>query len=237
MVDPVSIPDAARILKLSPDRVRALAVHGQLSAAKLGDRWFVERASVERRRREGAHEGRRFSPRNAWTLISLASDRPVEGIDPSVRSRLKRALSLEGLEKLGPRLARRAEVASFRAHPGEIAHLLRDPRLVRSGISAAGDYEFGLVSGREADGYLQERQLKKFIADHALEPAGLEGNVHLRLIPKESWGFLAGEQVAPIAAVALDLAEDADPRSAKAGRQVLREVDDHHQAHRKQRKP
>jgi hypothetical protein len=138
---------------------------------------------------------------------------------------LKRALSLQGLEKLRPRLARRAESASFRAHPGEVAYLLKDPRLVRSGISAAGDYELGLVSGREADGYLQEGQLKKFVADHALEPAGLEGNVRLRLIPKESWGFLEGEQVAPVAAVALDLAEDADPRSAKAGRQALREVD------------
>ncbi len=225
MVDPVSIPDAARILKLSPDRVRALAVHGQLSAAKLGDRWFVERAAVERRRKEGAHEGRRFSPRNAWALITLASDQAVEGLDASVRSRLKRALSLEGLEKLRPRLSRRAEISSFRAHPGEVAHLVRDPRLVRSGISAAGDYEFGLISGREADGYLQESKLKKFVADHALEPSGLEGNVRLRLVPKESWGFLERGKAAPIAAVALDLAEDADPRSAKAGRQALREID------------
>jgi hypothetical protein len=185
----------------------------------------VERAAIERRRREGAHEGRRFSPRNAWALIALASDRAVEELDPSVRSRLKRALSLEGLEKLSPRLVRRAEVASFRAHPGEVAHLLRDPRLARSGISAAGDYGFDLVSGREADGYIQKGQLRKFVADHALEPAGLEGNVQLRLVPKESWGFLKGEQVAPIAAVALDLAEDLDPRSAKAGRKVLRGID------------
>jgi hypothetical protein len=58
-----------------------------------------------------------------------------------------------------------------------------------------------------------------------LEPAGLEGNVQLRLVPKESWGFLKGEEVAPIAAVALDLAEDPDPRSAKAGCKALRKVD------------
>jgi len=202
-----------------------MAAHGQLAATKLGDRWFVERAAVERRRKEGAHEGRRFSPRNAWALLLLASGQVAEGIDPSVRSRLKRALSLEGLEKLRPRLAQRSEVTSFRAHPGEVAHLLKDPGLVRSGISAAGDYELGLVSGREADGYLQKSKLKKFVADHALEPVRLEGNVRLRLMSNETWRFLKGKAVAPIAAVALDLAEDVDPRSAKAGRRVLREID------------
>ena len=227
MIDPVPIAEAAAALKLSPARVRAMAAQGRLSATKLGDRWFVERAAVERRRKEGGHAGRRFSPRNAWALISLASDQAVEGLDPSVRSRLKRALLLEGLEKLSPRLGRRAEVFSFKAHPGEVAHLLKDPRLVRSAISAAGDYELGLVSGQEADGYLRRGQLKKFVADHALEPAGLEGNVHLRLIATEAWEFLEGRQPAPIAAVALDLAEDADPRSAKAGHQALRKLDRH----------
>jgi hypothetical protein len=225
MVDPVSIPDAARILKLSPDRVRALAVHGQLSAAKLGDRWFVERAVVERRRKEGAHAGRRFSPRNAWALIALVSGKKVEGIDPSVRSRLKRALALEGFGKLSPRLSQRAEVLSFRAHPGEISHLLEDPELVRSGISAAGHYDLDLVSGREADGYLAKSKLKKFVARHALEPAGLEGNVRLRLVPDEAWSFLEGEPFAPEAAVALDLIGESDPRSAEAGRQILRAID------------
>ena len=238
MMEPITLAQAARSLGLSPGRVRALAVQGQLPAAKIGDRWLVERSAVERRRREGSHEGRRFSSQNAWALISLASGEGVEGIDPSVRSRLKRALALEGLEKLRPRLAQRAEILSFRAHPGEISYLLEDPELVRSGISAAGEREFGLVSGREADGYLPKSKAKKFLASHALEPAGLEGNVRLRLVPKEAWRFLQGRPAAPRAAVALDLAEEPDPRSAKAGRRVLREVDDHHrQARRKHHKP
>jgi hypothetical protein len=202
-----------------------MAVHGQLRAAKLGDRWFVERAAVERRRRDGAYEGRRFSPRNAWALLLLASNEAVEGIDPSVRSRLKRALAREGLAKLRPRLARRAEILSFAAHPGEISHLLRDPVLLRSGISAAGDQRFDLISGREADGYLVASELVPFVARHALQPAGIEGNVRLRIVPDDVGQFLAGRDEAPPAAVALDLAEELDPRSAQAGGKALGELD------------
>jgi hypothetical protein len=199
-----------------------MAVHGQLASAKLGDRWFVERAAVERRRRNGAYEGRRFSPRNAWALLLLASNEEVAEIDPSVRSRLKRALAWEGLAKLAPRLVQRAEVVSFRAHPGEVAHLLEDPALLRSGISAAGDQGFDLVSGREADGYLEAHQLAAFVARHALEPAGIQGNVRLRIVPEGIGPLLEGRDVAPRAAVALDLAEELDPRSAQAGAKALR---------------
>jgi hypothetical protein len=227
MVDPVSLSQAAKDLGLSPARVRAMAAHGQLSAAKLGDRWFVERAAIEQRRRNGAQGGRRFSPRNAWALLLLASGEDVEGIDPSVRSRLKRALGQDGLQKLVPRLAHRAEALSFRAHPGEIAHLLRDPGFVRSGISAAGEEGFGLVSGSEADGYLRAAELSKFVARHALEPAGIEGNVRLRLVPPVAWELFHRREVAPRAAVAVDLAEDSDSRSARAGREALRDLDRH----------
>jgi hypothetical protein len=202
-----------------------MAVHGQLSAAKLGDRWFVERAAVERRRRDGAFGGRRFSSRNAWALLSLASGEEVEGIDPSARSRLKRALRQEGLTRLGPRLARRAEALSLRAHPGEIPHLLADPRLSRSGVSATANQGFDLIPGREADGYVREDELDSFVVDHVLEPVGIAGNVRLRVVPRDAHRFLVGKAMAPRAAVALDLSENFDPRSAEAGRNALREFD------------
>jgi hypothetical protein len=202
-----------------------MAVHGQLSAAKIGDRWFVERAAIELRRRNGAHKGRRFAPRNAWAMLLLASGDRVGEMDPSVRSRLKRALDWQGLKLLRPRLVQRAEALSFRAHPGEISYLLEDPEFVRSGISAAGDLGLSVVPGREADGYLPARALKKFVARHALKPAGAEANVCLRVVPNEAWHFLEGREVAPRAAVALDLAEELDPRSAQAGKESLRDLD------------
>jgi excisionase family DNA binding protein len=228
MVDPISISEAAHALKLSPARVRAMASGGQLSASKVGDRWLVERKAVEQRKRRGAHGGRRFAPRNAWALLMLSSDEEVEGIDPSVRSRLRRALALEGLQALAPRLGHRAEASLYRAHPGEIRHVVDDPALMRSGISAAGSLGIGLVSGREADGYLPEAALRGFIKEHALSQAEPDSNVRLRVVPDQAWAILGGRSLAPEAAVALDLMEESDPRSAKAGAEVLRKLDSHH---------
>jgi excisionase family DNA binding protein len=225
MSDPIAISEAAGILGLSPNRVRALVARGQLPALKIGGRWLVERAAVEARKHQEVPDGRPFAPHNAWALLLLASDESVEGIDPSVRSRLRRALRLEGLEKLRPRLFRRAEIRFLDAHPGEIAYLLEDPKLVRSGVSTAAEHGLDLVSGQEVDGYLQAGELERFASSHALSSAGPAGNVRLRLVPNESWRFLADRSVAPFAAVALDLSEDPDPRSARAGRMALRDLD------------
>jgi len=232
MNDRLAVSEAANILGLSSNRIRALIAQGQLPALKIGGRWLVERGAVEARKRQGVSEGRPFAPHNAWALLLLASEESIEGIDPSVRSRLRRALRLEGLEKLGPRLFRRSEMNLFEAHPGEIAYLLEDPELVRSGASAAAEHGLDLVSGQEVDGYLQAGALEGFASSHALLPAGPAGNVRLGVVPNESWRFLAGRPIAPLAAVALDLSEHPDPRSARVGRTALRNLDRGHRAER-----
>lgn len=237
MSDQLAVPEVANVLGLSPSRVRALIVRGQLPALKIGGRWLVERATVETRRRRDISNGRPFAPHNAWALLFLASEEDVEGIDPSVRSRLRRALRLEGLVRLGPRLFRRAEMRFLNAHPGESDYLLEDPDLVRSEVSAAAEHGLDLVSGQEVDGYLPSSALERFTASHALSPAGAAGNVRLRLVPDESWRFLAGRSIAPLAAVALDLSEDPDPRSARAGRAALRELDRDHAMRADRREP
>lgn len=223
MLDLISIPDAAQSLGLSRNRVREMAVHGRLGALKIGDRWLVERSAVEARRRKGGHSGRPFEAHNAWALLLLASGVEVEEIDPSVRSRLRRALATDGLEDLTPRLVRRGEGQWFNAHPGELRYLLEVPAFLRTGISATGDYGVDLLPGQEADGYIAESNLDWLVADHALLAAGVgAGNVCLRVVPDKAWRHLAEEKVAPIAAVAIDLAEDQDPRSASAGKRMLR---------------
>src|ERR1700709_2508446 len=119
MVDPVSIPEAASALGLSAGRVHAMVVNGRLPAAKVGGRWLLERGEVERHRRQRPLKGRPFAAHNAWVLLALASGDPPEGVDPSVRSRMRKALSLEGVKELGPRLVRRGESQYFDAHRGE----------------------------------------------------------------------------------------------------------------------
>jgi hypothetical protein len=236
MKDPVSLSEAARSLKLSPARVRVLASRGRLPAEKIADRWMVERSAVEQRRKQKPPGGRRFTPRNAWAVLMLASGEHPPQLDPSVRSRLKRALALEGLGDLEPRLEDRADVFIYSAHPGEIPYVLEDEALVRSGISAAGSVESGLLSGQEADGYLPESGLQSFVTQHALSPAGPEGNVRLRVVPDDIWPILRGRPVAPQAAVALDLADELDPRSRAAGKALLRELSRSYRARLKGRK-
>jgi excisionase family DNA binding protein len=221
MMDLVSIPEAASGLGLSAGRVHAMVVNGQLPAAKVGGRWLIERGEVERRRRQGSLKGRPFAAHNAWILLCLASGENPEGVDPSVRSRMRRALSSEGVEKLGPRLVRRGESHYYDAHRGEIPYIVEDPRFIASGVSAAGAHGLDLVSGSEADGYVRAGDLEEFIANHALRPAAHGSNLRLRVVQDRAWHFLEGARVAPIAAVALDLAEDTDPRSAEIGAMAL----------------
>jgi hypothetical protein len=183
---------------------------------------------VEQRRKESPPRGRRFTPQNAWGALLLASgeDPPL---DPIVRSRLRKALLLEGLRGLAPRLRDRAEVALFRSHPGEIPYVLEDGALMRSAISAASSVKSELLSGREADGYVAESELQDFLSRHVLHSVagGAEGNVRLRVVPDDAWNSLhfSGRSVAPKAAVALDLSGERDPRSQVAGKNLLREID------------
>ena len=229
-MDPISISDAARSLKLSSARVRAMASRGQLPAVKIGDRWLVERSAVEQRRRKQALRGRRFTSQNAWALMLLVSGEDAPKLDPSVRSRLRRALALEGLAALAPRLQDRSRVSTYRSHPGEIPYVLEDKALVPSGISAAGSMKIGLLANREADGYIAQAQLQRFIDEHALSPGGIDGNVRLRVVPDDVWEHLAGRSIAPPAAVALDLADEPDPRSEVAGKKLVRQIDRQHRA-------
>jgi excisionase family DNA binding protein len=227
MADLLSVSDAADMLNLSSARVRLLVANGDLAAEKIGGRWVVERGAVERRRRHGSSGGRRFIPRNAWSVLGLASGEQVDAIDAAARSRLRRTLALERLGALSPRLEQRAKVARYRAHPGEVAHTLADPRLLVSGVSAARALGLDLLAGREADGYIRASALDEFVDEHALSPAATaEANVTLRAVPDDIWDlFLAGRAHAPAAAVALDLAEEPDSRSQAAGEDLLARLD------------
>jgi hypothetical protein len=226
----ISVPDAADALGLSPARVRLLAANGGLPAQKIGGRWLVERNGVEKRRSRGSAGGRPFAPRNAWAVLSLASGEEVDQIDSVTRSRLCRLLSFEGLSSLALRLERRAQVHRYSGHPGEIRHVLADKRLVASGVSAAQEIGLDLMSGNEADGYVSDSDLDRFVRDHALLPAAaVDANVVLRVVPDDVWDeFLKGRPHAPEAAVALDLAEDVDPRSRAAGEKLIRRLDSAH---------
>ncbi len=226
MAELISIAEAARELERDPSRVRALVVSGQLPGVRIGRSWAVDRLEVERRKRARPPAGRPFEPHNAWAILFLASDLEVDWIDAASLWRLRNGLVSHGVQGLRPRLRRRAQVNWFRVHPGELSYAANDSALRRSGISAAGAHGLDLVSGPELDGYLRKSEFERFKRSHALVPADRgEANVALRVVPDSAWHLDQAGSPAPIAAVALDLAEDPEPRSRRIGRDALRESD------------
>lgn len=224
MAELLSVAEAAHVLKLDPSRVRVLVAGNQLPAVKIGRSWAIDSAAVSDRSMHAPGRGRPLAPVNAWALLFLASSEEADWLNPQGLWRLRRSLRLDGLEGLRGRLKKRARVVDLRAHPGEIPYLLEDSRLVASGVSAAGAFGLDLVSGAEADGYISEEAIDGFVREHALRPAevGERGNVRPRVVPVGAWRL--DGRVAPKAAVALDLLEDPDPRSARAGEMLQQQL-------------
>jgi excisionase family DNA binding protein len=222
----LSVQEAAKELGLDPSRVRALVSSKVIPGVKVGDRWAIDSAEIARRRRNERSPGRPFEPGNAWAVLFLASNEKAPWLASSVRWRLEQGLAFRGLTGLRSRLSRRAEIHRFEAHPGELRHLQARDELIKSGISAAGRYDLGLVPGEEVDAYIRSRLLKRVQREHALEPAAIgEGNVVLRVVPDSAWHLDDEDHVAPFAAVAVDLAADPDSRSSRVGNNMIKKLD------------
>lgn len=218
----LSVAEAAAQLGVNEARVRALLKAGRLEGDKQAGRWLVDRRGVWRRQRAGGRRGRRLRPANAWGVLALASGLHAGWLGPGERYRMRRLLERDEVEGLRPSLEARAEVRRYHAHPGVLRDLGEHPALIRTGVSAAAAHNLGLVAGDEIDAYAPARVIDKLVRKYALERDDDDVNVVLRALPDEVPPL--PDRVAPVAAVALDLAEDADARSARIGQRVLRDL-------------
>lgn len=217
-VDGLGVSQAAARLGLSEQRVRALLSSGGLAGAKVAGRWFVDPISVERWQPRRNKRGRPLSPPNAWALLFALSGRHLEWLAPWDRSRL--AAKLRGnWRQWAPRAQNRARIMRFRAHPGQLTRLQKNPQIVLSGVSAAREYGIDIVPRDELEGYVKEKSLRGLIQKYKLSPSA-RPNVVLHVVEGQ-WPFDKDEVFAPIAVVALDLCESEDPRSRRAGKKVL----------------
>ncbi len=217
--DLVPASEAARLLGLTLQRVRALAADGELPAHKLAGRWFVERPAVERRIRDRKLAGRPYSPRKAWGLIALAEGDSPRWLEPSDRSRLRRRLREHRLEEIVPSLARRARRLELRAHLSDLPRIEEEPDVLRSGVSAGRDHGLEIVAPGIFEAYVPAKRLRQLERHYHLRPSS-EPNVVLHVVDGP-WPFEAGRRVAPRLAVVLDLLEDDDERTRRAGQRAL----------------
>jgi len=216
-----SVGEASQALGVSDRRVRAMIKDGVLAGRRSGGRWLVRMNDVEERLRRRGRAGRPLSQRNAWALLSKLSGGEWPALPAWDRSRLQRKLAKRSLLSLASELRGRAEPRLFRADPRVLDRIRAEPAFVRSGVSAAAEYDVDLRAPGVAEGYISRDQLDGLVYRYALRPAVVaDANLVLHLFDGSVPGTADG--IAPVAAVALDLMESADARSQRAGRELAR---------------
>jgi len=216
--DPISVREAAERLAIDERAIRFLAASGDLEAVKRGNAWWIARRSVESRLRHEPGPGRPLSAPMAWTVLLLASGvAPLEG-KAHHPARARRWLRSHALADHAARLRARARRESFDAHPSELSRLAAREDVMRTGISAASVVGVHGGSG-DVELYASAARRRDIIEEHALESG--DGPVLMRWVPEELWPAVAGE-IAPRAAVLVDLLELDDPRARREAERELR---------------
>ena len=218
--DRIAVSQAADRLDLHPSRVRAMIAQGQLEAQKLGGRWLIDRRSVESRRSQPGVDGRPFNAANAWALLCLSEGKEPDWVSKWELSRLRRRLREVGIEKLAPRLWKRASKKQLRAHPSLLPRLRKDSRLFSSGVSAAAEHEIDIVAANELEAYVADEDFEDVVEDNYLEPSP-NPNVLLHVARADWIRSCANDAMSPAVAAA-DLLEADDEKSRRAGHELLR---------------
>jgi excisionase family DNA binding protein len=216
----LSVAEAASRLGVNPSRVRALVAAGRLEATKIGGRWLVDAASVARRKERPPRRGRAFTSAKAWGVLLVAVGRRPAWLGVEDLSRVRRALREQGLLALWPRLGARAAVQRLRAHPSDLERIAAEAGAVLAGASAAVEHHLDLVGAGQLEVYFPEQRLARLVKRYALEPDD-HPNLLLKAVA-EPWPFDPQETVAPASVVGVDLVESDDPRSRRAGEELLR---------------
>jgi hypothetical protein len=185
----MSLADASDVLGVSVERVRQLVVAGDLPGQRFGNAWAVPRDAVVARRHYSRYGGRPMSAVRAWNEL-VAGD-----VD----------LSRPG------RYQRRAALVRCDMSRADVDSLPRVAGALEGGVSAAIALGASLVASDHRDLYLSRDMYERLESLVALVVSPL-GPIRLRVVDDDAWEFIPHADVAPRAAVALDLLDSADPR-------------------------
>jgi len=213
----MGVAEAAALLEVRPERVRALIHDGRLSARQVSGRWLIDPDSLDRRARAVKKAGRPFSPARAWALLALASGRDPHWVSPSARRQLAAVLADRGIGGIHHQLGQRAGLQPWYVHPSMISALLDEERAVLGGARASGV----LRSADPPEVYVApdavDRLVRRYRPD--LEPE--DANVVMRIV-RGPWPFAPGERKVWPAVAAADLLDHPDDdRSVRAGHELL----------------
>jgi len=199
--DLVTLEQAAKELKVSPRRARAMVQSGLLQAEKFGNRWAVTIDALDHAANNlTGLAGRPFSESTSWRIIQdgLAKQK---GLDSKEIDRLRR------------RLRTRAKHCDYYTHPGVAKRAELDPRVVVGGQVAAIAAGAPIDDSGSRDFYIREDELGSFVSEYSLRAVATGANLHLHVVNVNDWPFESGCHLADPFVAWLDLA-DRSERSA-----------------------
>jgi excisionase family DNA binding protein len=218
--DWMSVTEAAAALGLTRQRVGKLVAEGALRSRRLGSQTLVRRDDVDARLDLRPAAGRRYSARRAWALILLVDGTVPPGLDAPTLSRLRSVARQTSPWEIRARLASRAERRNLRAHSSDLARLAVEDGVVRTGPRSAAEAGLGLIaSDAPVELYVDAATARRLQRRYSLRSSD-DPNVVLRVVPDAVRSWLTAP-IAPRTAVALDLADDRDPRSQQVAREAL----------------
>lgn len=216
----VSVAESAEHLGVSPRRVRQMLADGLLVGRRIGREWAVERRSLENLRHHRGPVGRPWRARSAWAVLAMASGdhSDLSAVD---RSRASRRLAEHGLVGLSAKLGARAELRPFYGHPSVLDRLAKESDVIRSGVSAAAEYEVDIVVSDFLEAYVPKASLAAVVSRYGLDSDSERPNILLRVVDDSVWPFAREMDFAPRPVVAVDLLEADDERSRRAGSELV----------------
>ena len=231
-IETITTGEASRRLGVSVQRLRQLITSGDIHAERHGHVWAIDPRSVndyDRRRRPTA--GRSLSPTMAWAAM-------LSNFGTTIDDELAVAFDLHGTERsrlaeLGERqpgdwrwLAhRRATTERFNTFDAYLDRIASRDDVVRTGVSALSDHDVDLIAHeRHLDVYVLTSVASDLTDAMRLEPRAT-GNLTLRAVPDlDEAGFIMRGDVMPRSVVAVDLLDDADERTARAGADLIQAI-------------
>ena len=215
----LGVAEAAVKLGVSPRRVRQMLADGVLAGERLSRTWVIEPEQLRQVEYRRPEVGRPWSPASAWAVLALA-DGEDPNLSPVERSRARKRLA-NGLDEVASRLVVRAEFRRFYAHPSVLVRLGDSPAVVRGGTSAASEHGADLVARDGFEGYVRACDIDALVSKFGLDDQAVRPNVVLRVVGDAVWPFQPGQVSAGRSAVAVDLFEADDPRSRRAGADLM----------------
>lgn len=215
----LGVSSAASELGVSARRVRQMLSDGVLAGQRVGGVWVVDEHAVRvaAGARRPAH--RPWSAASAWAVLGLACGTEPDG--SATARRRARERYARGLSELLDQLRERAEFHRYYAHPAAVPRIADRPGVVRTGASAAPEHRVGLAGAGPLDAYVRASELEPLLEEVPMEEGGETFNVRLRAVQDACWPFLPGAAAAPLAVVAVDLAESSNARERRLGVELL----------------